>query len=321
MKTRVLVTAIGTMTSTEIVCQLKNTGLFHIIGADIYDQNQIATSKDVDEFYVFPPSVVNLENYIEFTVQFCAEHKIDIYFATIDEEIANLSKNRKRFEEIGVKLCIPNHSLVMTCHYKNTFVQWLEDNMPEVLIKTYPDVQSIPEDGFPVFIKPIEGRASIGCQKVESRKQLDELAGKGLDVCNYVIQQYVGGDVITVDLVRNAATKQMTQVQRLETIRNGNGCGTAVEIIHDPVLQEICFRLMELLDLNGVVNAEFFRNKDSYQIIEVNPRFSAGSGFTCRAGVNTVLAAVSIAQGRECQFGTVAYGKHFSKRYETYEMD
>lgn len=321
MKTRVLVTAIGTMTSTEIVTQLKTTGKFYIIGTDIYNQNQVATSKDVDEFFVFPPSITDLEGYIEFAVCFCVEHKIDLYFATIDEEIANLSKNRERFEEIGVKLCIPNHNLIMTCHYKNTFVQWLEDNMPEILIRTYSNAKSVAEDSFPVFIKPIEGRASIECRKLENREQLDELIDKGLDIGNFVIQQFVEGDVITVDLARNAATGQMIQVQRLETIRNGNGCGTAVEIINDPVLQAICIRLMDRLDLNGVVNAEFFRNGDDYKIIEVNPRFSAGSGFTCRAGVNTVLTAVDIAQGRECQFGTVAYGKHFAKRYETYEMD
>lgn len=321
MKTRVLVTAIGTMTSTEIVSQLKKAGSFHIIGADIFERNQVVTSKDVDEFYVFPSAITDLEGYIEFAVDFCREHRIDLYFAAIDEEITNLSKNRARFEAIGVKLCIPNHRLVMTCHYKDVFFRWIRENVPEILIKTYPDVQSIPEDDFPVFIKPIEGRASIGCRKVEDREQMDELIGKGLDPLDYVIQQFAEGDIITVDMTRNATTGQAVQVQRLETIRNANGCGTAVEIIIDPTLEKICNRLMEKLDLNGVVNAEFFRKGNSYKIIEVNPRFSAGSGFTCRAGVNTVLAAVDIAEGRECCFGAIAYGKHFAKRYDTYEMD
>lgn len=321
MKTRVLVTAIGTMTSTEIVSQLKKAGAFYIIGADIFEQNQVVTSKDVDEFYVFPPAITDLEGYIEFAVDFCREHRIDLYFAAIDEEITNLSKNRARFETIGVKLCIPNHSLVMTCHYKDAFFRWIGDNVPEILIRTYSNVQSIPEDEFPVFIKPIEGRASIGCRKVESKAQIDELVSKGFDSADYVIQQFVEGDIITVDMARSAATGQSVQVQRLETIRNANGCGTAVEIINDPILQEICVRLMEKLDLNGVVNAEFFRKSSSYKIIEINPRFSAGSGYTCRAGVNTVLAAVNIAVGRECRFGAIAYGKHFAKRYDTYEMD
>lgn len=321
MKTRVLVTAIGTMTSTEIVSQLKEAGSFHIIGADIFEQNQVVTSKDVDEFYVFPSAIINLENYIEFVVDFCKKHRIEFYFASIDEEIANLSKNRARFESIGVKLCIPNHRLVMTCHYKDVFFRWIKENIPEILIRTYPDVQSIPDGDFPVFIKPIEGRASIGCRKVENKEQMKEFISKGLSSSDYVIQQFVEGDVITVDMARNAVTGQSVQVQRLETMRNANGCGTAVEIIRDSTLERICISLMEKLDLNGVVNAEFFRNGNSYKIIEVNPRFSAGSGFTCRAGVNTVLAAVDIAEGRKCQFGTIAYGKHFAKRYDTYEMD
>lgn len=321
MKTKVLVTAIGTMTSTEIVLQLKAAGLFYIIGADIYNQNQIVTSKDVDEFYVFPSSVANQDDYIEFVLQFCEKHKINLYFASIDEEVVNLSKNRKRFEKLGVRLCIPNHSFIMTCHYKNRFVQWIEENIPNILVTTYWNIQNVSEVTFPVFIKPIEGRASIGCRKIDSKEQMLEFIEQGMDFDNYVVQQFTEGDIVTVDLVRNADTKQMMQIQRLETVRNGNGCGTAVEIIHDSVLQEICIRLMELLDLNGVVNAEFFYNADGYKIIEINPRFSAGSGFSCKAGVNTVLAAVDIAEGRECQFGKVSIGKHLSKRYETYEMD
>jgi len=321
MRPVVLVTAIGTAASTAIISQLRNAGDCHIIGGDIYQKNQVATSKDVDEFYTFPSAIRELDAYIDFAVKFCKEHGVNFYFATIDEEIVNLSKNRKKFETIGVSLCIPNHSLVMTCHYKDIFSNWVKDNIPEIYIKRYGCFSEIKDADFPLFMKPIEGRASLGCRKIENRDTLESMVSEGVKESDFVIQQYTEGEIVTVDLIRSAKTGRACQVQRIELLRNPSGCGTAVEIINDPKLTEICSRLMEKLDLNGVVNAEFFRNGSQYKIIEINPRFSAGTSFSCAAGCDTVIAALTIAGGNDFEFGEPVIGMHLAKRYETYRLD
>ena len=110
------------------------------------------------------------------------------------------------------------------------------------------------------------------------------------------------------------------QVQRWELLRNSNGCGIAVEIFENDDLTAICDKLMEKLDLNGVCNMEFFEIDSGYKIIEINPRFSAGTTYSCMAGVNTVMNAVAIADGRHCEFGNIAVGAHFAERYEAYLM-
>ena len=317
----VLVTAIGTAASTTIVSQLRNAGNFHIIGGDIFQENQVATSKDVDEFYTFPSAIKELDAYIDFAVEFCKKHHVDFYFATIDEEIANLSKNRDKFKAIGVSLCIPNHSLVMTCHYKDHFSNWIKENMPEIYIKRYESFSEIEDADFPLFMKPIEGRASLGCRMIENREALENLVSEGIQESDFIIQQYIEGKVITVDLVRSAKTGHTCQIQRIEALRNSSGCGTAVEIIRDPKLTEICNQLMEKLDLNGVVNAEFFCNGDQYKIIEINPRFSAGTSFSCAAGCDTPMAALMIASGNDFELGKPIVGMHLAKRYETYCLD
>lgn len=319
MKQVVLVTAIGTATSTAIVSQLRNAGDYYIIGGDIFLKNQVATAKDVDEFHTFPPAIYDLENYIEFVVHFCKEHNVAFYFATIDEEVANLSAHRAQFEEIGVKLCIPNDELIMRCHYKDRFFDWIDSNMPQIGTKRYRSFSEVKD--YPVFVKPIEGRASIGCRKIEGKAEADELLRSGFAEKDYIIQDFNEGEIITVDLLRNAKTGQKQQIQRIEHLRNSNGCGIAIEIVDFPVLHSICDALMESLDLNGIVNAEFFHNEDSFKIIEINPRFSAGTSFSCLAGCDTVLNAVRIAEGRECELGCLAIGAHMAKRYETYRLD
>lgn len=321
MKPVVLVTAIGTAASTTIVSVLKGTNAFYIIGSDIYHKNQIATTKDVDEFYVFPPVTGEQVTYIDFVIQFCLQHKVLFYFPTIDEEVVKLAANRDRFNEVGVKLCIPNNELIEICHNKNYFFEWIKKNIPRVFIPVYQTIESINEKDFPVFIKPVKGRGSNGCKKIESKFQLIQLLTEGMKIKDYIVQPFIDGDVISVDLVRNANTGQKAQIQRIEELRNLSGCGIAVQIIYDEELTAICNELMEKLNLNGVANAEFFRLKDGYRIIEVNPRFPAGTSFSVMSGLNTPLNAIRIACGDECDFETIAYGQHLAKRYETYVLD
>ena len=318
MKT-VLVTAIGTVTATSIVRMLKREGRFYILGADINNQNEIATSLDVDEYYRFPLSVN--DDYIPFALEFCRVHRVAYYFAVIDKEVVALSRNRARFEAIGTKLCVVDRAFAEICHYKDAFNRWVAANIPRIAIREYKSLEEARGAEYPLFIKPVEGVASAGCRRVDSFEEL-AIAVDGQEIGRSVlVQDYVSGRNVTVDCVRNRATGQRFQVQRRELLRNANGCGIAVEIIRDEALEEICDFLIEKLDLNGVVNIEFFDTGAGYRIIEINPRFSAGTLYTCMAGVNTVANAMRIADGKPCAFGEIAVGAHFAERYEAYRMD
>ena len=314
----VLVTAIGTTASTTVISQLRKAGGYYIIGADIYKKNQVVTAREVDEFYTFPSSIKDLEGYITFVCDFCKEHRIEYYFATIDEEIVNMSKHRAMFEAIGVKLCIANHEAIMICHYKDKFCEWIDQNVPQVSMKRY---EGFKEAVYPVFIKPKEGRGSTGCKRIDTLAGAEEMIRGGLKAQDYLIQEFIDSEIVTVDLVRNAKTGQKQQIQRVEEIRNGQGCGIAIEIVNDEVLAAYCEAIMEKLNLNGVVNAEFFHSGDQYRIIEINPRFGAGTSFSVEAGCDIVMNAISIVNGEECDLGSPTIGAHFAKRYETYRLE
>lgn len=104
MKPVVLVTAIGTVTATAIVTELKKTNEYYLIGADINPENQIATSLDVDEYHVFP--YASNDDYLDFVLDFCKQHKVDYYYAVLDIEVVKISRARDKFAEIGTKLCM-----------------------------------------------------------------------------------------------------------------------------------------------------------------------------------------------------------------------
>lgn len=319
MKHIVLVTAIGTVTASTVIKELKKTGRYYIIGADINNQNEIASSLDVDEYYKFP--LATNDAYLPFILDFCREHKVEYYYAVIDKEVVTISKNKERFAAMGTKLCAANYAFVEICHYKNVFSDWIEKNMPEIAIRTYRDIDQAKNAKYPLFIKPVEGVASTGCRRIDSFEELALIADGNLIDRDIVVQDYVEGVNITVDCIRNKKTGQKAQVQRRELLRNSNGCGIAVEIFEDKELTRICDYLIDTLDLDGVVNMEFFDTGKGYKIIEINPRPSAGAIFSCMAGMNIVINAMKIADGEKCEFGEIAVGAHFAERYEAYRMD
>lgn len=316
---RVLITALGTMNCTTITKEVRKLSEnYYIIGADINPRECIYTSTEVDEYYQFPKATENRESYFEFVRQFCLEHRVSIYYCVVDEEVETMALHRNDFEAVGVTLCVANTDAVVTCHRKDKFAVWSERNIPEYCIKRFVRYQDVQDKDFPLFVKPIEGRASIGCSKVENRHELETYKEQW---SNFIVQEFTQGDFIVADIVRCKDTGLIQICQRKELLRNSNGCGVAVEIVVNSDVEKACRKIAELLDLNGVVNVEFFVNDNNIKIIEVNPRIPAGVAYSCMAGLNIVSLALDIAQGKTIDVKSpIKVGAHFAKRYETFEL-
>ena len=319
LQKRVLVTALGTMNCTTIVRELrKMPENFYIIGADINPVYTIYTSSEVDEYHQFPKATVDRQEYFQFVKQFCIEHHIDVYYCVVDEEVETMAMHREELSLIGVALCLANTEAIVTCHNKDKFAVWSEHYIPEYCIKRYPRYEDVNDESFPLFVKPKEGRASIGCVKVSNREELRKYQNNWSD---YIVQEYTTGTFIAADVVRCRKTGITQICQRQELLRNGNGCGVSVKIVSNNHVERACTKIAELLDLDGVVNTEFFVDEKGVKIIEVNPRIPAGVEYSCLAGLNLVRLAYEIAIGKEIvSYGSIRNNTYFAKRYETYEL-
>ena len=263
--------------------------------------------------------VESQEEYCEFLFEFCREHRIDYLYSTIDEEVALMCNHREELEEAGICLCNANSEAVLLVHDKIKFNIWIEKEFPGLYIKMYDNIDIISPYDLPVFIKPRNGRGSIGCRKISTEEELESIRSYFDNECT-IIQKYIEGDIIVADVIRNRKYGTCKAVQRLEMLRNSSGCGIAVKIIRDERLEKICQDLAEKLDLNGVVNIEFFKIKDSFKIIEINPRFSAGTMYTCLAGYDLVRNSLNIARGLPCKDENIAVGGYYAKRYEVIKL-
>lgn len=322
LQTRVLVTAVGTVNGASVVEELKKykSTSIYVIGVNSTPRNYVVTSKFVDEYYEFPSAIENQEQYLRYVLSFCVEHKITHLICFIDEEVASFSKNKNLFDEIGVKLCLADFHTVSLCHFKDKFSDWVKKTIPDIWIKTYTEFDEITENDFPLFVKPIEGRASIGCKILKNRNELELFLRENNNGEEFIVQEKISGEIVGVDVLRNRKYSQIAVIQKREILRNSNGCGTVVEIIDNSELENICKQIAEKLDLNGIINVEFFITKEGPKIIEINPRLPAGTSYSCLAGGNTVINTLLIANGEPCEIGKIKIGKIYARRYETYEM-
>ena len=174
MRKRVLITALGTMNGSATVSELrKKRSDFYLIGADINPSFCISASKFVDEFCQFPPAIPDTESYIKYVINFCKERQIDYIYCFIDEEVEAFAHHREELARIGTIACIADTETIEICHHKDRFQRWVVQNMPDIAIRDYL-MENIQDSDFPLFVKPLEGRASIGCKRIENKAQLDD---------------------------------------------------------------------------------------------------------------------------------------------------
>ena len=114
----------------------------------------------------------------------------------------------------------------------------------------------------------------------------------------YIIQPYIKGDIITVDVVRDELGN-FACLSRKELIRSSNGAGLSVEVFQDNKIEKLISTIVEKLNITGCMNIEFIESEGLYYLMDINPRFSAGVGFSTLAGYDFILNHVRVYTKRE----------------------
>ena len=142
---------------------------------------------------------------------------------------------------------------------------------------------------------------------------------EGRDVSDYIEQPLVKGDVITVDVVRNAADGAWAAVCRRELLRTLNGAGTSVRVFRNPELEGLCGRIAGWLGVNGCVNMEFIEDgRGQYHMLECNPRFSGGVEFSCMAGYDCVTEHLHCFEGKPVDTRAEITEMYIARKFEEY---
>ena len=112
-----------------------------------------------------------------------------------------------------------------------------------------------------------------------------------------MLQPYRPGAVFVADVVRERVSGAGQCLCREELLRTANGAGTTVRVAVAPDLEAQALHVAATLDLHGCTNIEFLRLDDRYLLMDVNPRFSAGVGFSVLAGYDMPAAHLACFTG------------------------
>jgi len=278
---KILVTAIGSMSAKTVCKKLQTMGCF-VVGTDIYPKEWQTNLQFVHKFEQVPK--FNQNNFINELLSICKKYKIEYVFPLTDPELDILNENRKLFELNKITLCISCYDTISKVRDKSK----IKSNIPTFSIK-----ELFNKSIYPIIAKPKKGRSSEGKFLIENERQLSVIQNKK----EYIFQKFIDGKVITVDVVRDKSGN-MVCVARKEHIRTSNGAGIVVEIFKDKELEKIVFEIAARFNILGCVNIEFLCNGDNYYLMDINPRFSAGIGFSCAVGYNFVKNHLMCFQGK-----------------------
>ena len=139
----------------------------------------------------------------------------------------------------------------------------------------------------------------------------------------YIIQPFIPGNVITVDVIRDSDGANVVAIPRIELLRTLNGAGTSVKVFSDVDLEEQCKKIADALKILGCVNFEFICDDfGHYYFVECNPRFSGGVEFSCIAGYDCVINHMRCFQKRKIDATRKNQNTiYIARKYEEYTTE
>ncbi len=253
---------------------------------------------EADKYYIVPR--IDDKDYLNCILDICIKEKINGLISLIDPELSLISENIVKFKEIGVTPIISEHKNVEMCFNKYKMYQFLVENGIRTA-KTYIDKNEFYKDlekenmKFPVFVKPIEGSASININKVYNKDELELLWKKEN---NLLIQQFMDGEEFGADVYIDMISNEISAIFTKKKIKMRAGETDKSVSIKDEKLFSIIKGFVKKAEFKGIIDIDIFKVNGEYYISEVNPRFGGGYPHAYESKVNIPKMIINNLEGK-----------------------
>lgn len=253
---------------------------------------------EADRFYLVPR--ITDPGYIDIVLDICQKEQITGVLSLIDPELSLLAANRERFAQAGVMIIGSDYALCERALDKMEMYRWCVSH-GYACAKSYTDKDAFFADvsagkiGYPVFVKPVQGSASLSISKVYDRETVELLFAHsdGLMIQEFLDGQEIGADVY-IDLISGEVVSIFTKKKLL--MRAGE-TDKAVSF-KDPVLFDMIVRFVKESGYRGQIDIDIFQIGGCYYISEVNPRFGGGYPHAYECGVDHMKLITNNLQGK-----------------------
>jgi hypothetical protein len=266
---------------------------------------------------------VSGDEYIDFCLEFCQKHQIDIFIPRKANVL--ISKNLGRFEALGVKVLVsPDFGLMeMLDNKAATYESIIQKGQLGDPIFSIPDYyivnnleefkrayKSLREKGHSVCFKPVEGEGANGFRVIkEEIDTIDQLfkGGSGRRIpysyaCEILSQQDTFPDLMVLEYLEGTEYSidcVASPDQLFVAIPRMKGSGRVRELVDHHELIQIAHRFHQEYKLPYAFNIQVKYNKGIPKLLEVNARMSGGVHFSCLSGINIPYLAIKILLGEK----------------------
>lgn len=241
---------------------------------------------------------ISSPDYIPTLVQLCRETQVDGLIPTIDTDLLPLAMEKQRFEDVGTRVFISDPDKIHICRNKCATADYLLSlglYAPRAVMKV-----SDYQEGFPAFIKPIDGSSSVGANRADTLEEL-EMYAKQLG--RYMIQPFARGTEYTVDIFCDDRGNPVYITPRIRmAVRAGEVLKTKIHN-QENIISEM-HTLLKAFKPCGPITVQLIRNNETgvNQYIEINPRFGGGAPLSMQAGADAAVALLRLLMGETLEY-------------------
>lgn len=253
-----------------------------------------------DNYYLVPK--INNSGYIDKILEICKKEKINGVFSLIDPELSLISKNKNKFKKLGVKIIGSDYELNELCFNKYEFYKKMKQiKIPTV--KSYIDMKELNLDlkkgeiSYPVFIKPVNGSASINIGLISNETELLDKISNHKN--QFIIQEYIKGKEYGADVFVDMISGKVTELFIKEKLKMRAGETDKSITINDLKLKQLILNFSEKMGFLGQLDIDIFEKNGEFIISEVNPRFGGGYLHAQESGMNSPKLIMNNLRGKE----------------------
>ncbi len=280
-------------------------------------QEDSVIQKVCDEWY--PEPLSEGDEYIQECLQFCKEHKVDVLVPR--RNMTQISENRQRFQEIGVKVMVDDHKILKLLNDKAATYDFFKE-CREIPIPPYHMVNTVQEfeqayrelkkNCDQVCVKFVKDEGAMSYRRIIEQtdrfQRLRVYQGAEMTYGDYVaalgevdrfddlmVMPYLPGNEISVDCLNTE--------QGLIAVPRFKSSSRHEQIRFDKEILKMSRIIMEKTNLQYPCNIQFKIKDDIPYLLEINTRMSGGLQMTCEAEkINIPNIALHKVLGRKTEW-------------------
>ena len=303
------------------------------IVATVYGRNRFeaglshaARSRLVDKRYHVPSPVEDWragriqkqntdreEAYVQAVIRLCEKERIDTIFPSFDPQVYVFSKNKARFEKLGIVIPVPDYETAIVALDKYRTIRAAQQAgfpCPKTYLpESAADLKrAVEEIEFPLVIKPRFTSGGRGTEIVKNFRDLETALSKSQQIP--MIQQFIPGRekqqfYLAMDKAGRLKTIFCPKTHRIFFRLHRNSSAASESAVPHDYAPHAVRLARDIGWWSGLSIQTKIDARDGIpKLLEMNPRLGHHLWYMTGLGVNVPLMCVKIARGEEVETAT-----------------